>query len=128
MASQFRRIGAAGSDHLVAAFFASVARFFCRRGFGFIGGAFQVEGEKFSEDLFVAEIGGPAVGGGNGGVEFLVRKVKPGGALVVEVRERALLELRGAVGVARFKAGIADKTDLIFDRMNRKNRMDRALL
>jgi hypothetical protein len=32
--------------------------------------------------------------------------VKPGGTLVVKIRERALFELGGAIGVARFKARI----------------------
>jgi hypothetical protein len=58
--------------------------------------------------LLVAQIGGEAVGGGNGGVEFLVGVVKPGGALVVEFCERAILEFRGAIGVARLKARIAN--------------------
>ena len=63
--------------------------------------------------LFVAEIGGPAVGGGDGGIQFLVREVKPRGAFVVKVRECALLELGGAIGVARLQARIADKPDLV---------------
>ena len=58
------------------------------------------------QNLFIAQISGPAIGGGDGGVEFLVYQVKPGGALVVKVRERALLKLGGAIGVARFKARI----------------------
>ena len=75
-------------------------------GLGLFFGTLKVQGEEPFQDLFIAQIGGPAVGGGDGGVEFLVREVKPGGALVVEVRERALFQLGGAIGVAWFKARI----------------------
>ena len=47
------------------------------------------------------------VGGGDGGVEFLVGQVQPGRTLVVKVGEGALLELGGALGIAGFEAGIA---------------------
>jgi len=57
--------------------------------------------------LVVGQIGGPAVGGGDGGVEFLVGQVQPGRTLVVKVGEGALLELGGALGIAGFEAGIA---------------------
>src|SRR3989442_847012 len=102
------------SEHFVFSLGARTARLFHRRGFRFFGGAFKVQGEKLFEDLFVTQVGGPAVGGGNGGVEFLVREVEPRGALVVKVRERALSELGGALGVARIKARITHQTDLRF--------------
>ena len=66
----------------------------------------KVQGEEPLQELLIAQISGPAVGGGDGGIEFLVRQVKPGGALVVEIRERALFQLGGAIGVAWFKARI----------------------
>jgi hypothetical protein len=47
--------------------------------------ALLVEFEQPLQDGVVAEIGGPAVGGGDGGVEVAVGVVEPGGALVVEV-------------------------------------------
>ena len=72
-------------------------------GFGFSFGTRKVQGEEPLQNLFIAQISGPAVGGG---IEFLVRQVKPGGALVVEIRERALFQLGGAIGVAWFKARI----------------------
>ena len=83
-------------------------------GSGFLGGAFEVEGEEAGEDFVVGEVGRPAVGGGDGGVEFLVRHVEPGGALVVEVRERALFEVGGAFGIAGFEARVADEADFGF--------------
>jgi hypothetical protein len=66
----------------------------------------KVQGEEPLQELLIAQISGPAVGGGDGGVELLVREGKPCGALIVKVRERALLKLGGAIGVARFKARI----------------------
>ena len=63
--------------------------------------------------MFVTQISRPAVGGGDGGIEFLVRQVEPRGAFVVKIRERAFLELGGAFGVARFEARIADEADLV---------------
>ena len=54
-----------------------------------------VEREQALEDLLVGEVGGPAVGGGDRRVQFLVDVVEPGRALVVEVRERALLQFLG---------------------------------
>ena len=61
--------------------------------------------------MFLAQIGGPAVGGGDGGIQFRVCVRKPCGVIVVKVRERALRELGGALGVARFKARIAHGAD-----------------
>jgi hypothetical protein len=73
---------------------------------GFFFGTLKVQGEEPLQKLFVAQIGRPAVGGGDGGVEFLVGEVKPGGALVVEVREGARFQLGGAIGVTGFEAGL----------------------
>ena len=56
-------------------------------GLGFLFGAVKVQGEEPFQELFIVQIGGPAVGGGDGGVEFLVGEVEPGGALVVRVCE-----------------------------------------
>ena len=80
-------------------------------GFGFLFGTLEVQGEEPLQKLFVAQISGPAVGGGDGGVEFLVGEVQPGGAFVVEVRERALFQLGGSIGIARLKARIAHRAD-----------------
>jgi hypothetical protein len=60
---------------------------------------FKIESEKAGEDFVVGEIEGPAVGGGEGGIEALVGAVEPGGADVVEVGERALGELLCALFV-----------------------------
>ena len=65
-------------------------------GLGFRGSAFEVQGKQVLQDLFVCKIGGPAVGGGHGGIQFLMGEVQPGGALVVEVREGALPQVRVA--------------------------------
>ena len=56
------------------------------------GGAFEVEGEEGGEEVVVGHRWVPAVGGEDGGVEFFVGEGEPGGALVVEIGERALLE------------------------------------
>jgi hypothetical protein len=83
-------------------------------GFGFFCGTLKVQGEEALQNLFIAQISGPAVCGGDGGVELLVREVQPGGALVVEVGERALFQLGGAIGVARFKARVTHVADAGF--------------
>ena len=49
--------------------------------------------------MFVREVHRPAVGGGHGGVEVAMGVVQPRRALVVEIRERALLEDGGGVVV-----------------------------
>jgi len=54
---------------------------------------------------------GPAVGGEDGGVEFLMGEVEPGGALVVEVGEGPLFEFPGAVGVFGDETRVADGAD-----------------
>jgi hypothetical protein len=51
----------------------------------------QIERQQFFKDLLIAQIGRPAVGGKDGGVQFFVGQVEPGGAGVVEVGEGALL-------------------------------------
>ena len=61
---------------------------------------FLIQRQQLLEDLLVAHLGLPAVGGEDGGVELGVGEGEPGGALVVEVRQGALLELRGARVVA----------------------------
>ena len=73
--------------------------------------AFQIQGEEVFEELVVGEGGVPVVGGEDGGVEAAVGQVEPGGALVVEIRERALGEVLGALGVAGDLPWIADRGD-----------------
>jgi hypothetical protein len=65
----------------------------------------QVEREQPLQNLLVAEVGRPAVGGGDGSVEAAVGQGEPGGTLVVQVRERALLEFAGGVFVAGDQRG-----------------------
>ena len=58
--------------------------------------AFQIQRQQSPEDFVIWQLGGvisPAVGGGDGFVEFLVREIEPGRTLVVEVGQRALLEV-----------------------------------
>jgi len=38
------------------------------RGFGFLGGAFKVQGEQLFQNSFIGQIRRPAVGGGDGGI------------------------------------------------------------
>src|SRR5919107_4464121 len=73
--------------------------------------AFEVEREEACEGLFVGERGRPAVRGGDGFVEPPVRVFEPGGALVVEVRERAAREFAGGGRVARDEARVAHDAD-----------------
>ena len=54
-------------------------------GFGFFRCALKVQGEEPLQNLFIAQIIGPAVCGGDGGVEFLVREVQPGGLPIAAV-------------------------------------------
>ena len=75
-------------------------------------GAFEVEGEEGGEEVVVGHGGVPVVGGEDGGVEFLVGQVEPGGALVVEVGERAFFEVRGALFVFGDDARVADGADV----------------
>jgi hypothetical protein len=60
-----------------------------------------IQGQEPFKDGFFAEVGGPAVGGGNGGVEFRVAGGEPGGADIVEFGKRAVFEAGGARGVTR---------------------------
>ncbi len=63
---------------------------------------FQVQRQQAAEDFVVGHFGGvvgPAVGGGDGGVERLVGEVQPGGAGVVEVGQGALLEVGLVAGL-----------------------------
>ena len=54
------------------------------------------------------------MGGGNGGVQFLVRHVQPCRALVVKIHERAFFEFGGAFGVTQFKVRITHLADAGF--------------
>ena len=46
-------------------------------GFGFFGGAFEVEGEQTLQNLVVAQVCGPTVGGGHGS-DFQAAGAQPG--------------------------------------------------
>src|SRR5215207_6178463 len=61
----------------------------------------QVERQKVLQDVFVVDLLRPAVGGEHGPVQGGVGILKPRGALVVQVRQRPLLQLRlvGPLGV-----------------------------
>jgi hypothetical protein len=48
-----------------------------------------VQCQEAGEDIVVGEVGGPAVGGGHGGVEGGMGVGQPGGTLVVEIGEGA---------------------------------------
>jgi hypothetical protein len=52
--------------------------------------SFQVQRQQLFQDLLIAQIGRPAVGGKDGGIQFFVRQVEPGGTGVVEVGQGAL--------------------------------------
>lgn len=50
-------------------------------------GPFQIERQQPRQNIVIAQVIRPAIGGKDGGIEFLVDVVEPGGALVVEVGE-----------------------------------------
>jgi len=77
----------------------------------FLGGAGEVKFQEAGEDPVVAQVGGPAVGGGDREIQLLVRVVKPRRALDLEIRERTLLELGREIGVASPKSRIAVGAD-----------------
>lgn len=64
----------------------------------------QIHHQQAAEDFVVGHFGGggPAMGSGDGFVEFLVGEVEPGRAGVVKVGQGALLELG-------FVAGFGDR-------------------
>jgi hypothetical protein len=88
-----------GLNHFIRTFLSRGFRLLYLRRLFFFRCAFQVQGKQPLQNLFVGQVGGEAVGGGDGGVQFLVAKVKPRGALVIKFRERALFQLGGAIGV-----------------------------
>ena len=50
----------------------------------------KIAREQPLQHLVIADLGRPAVGGEDGGVERCVEVGEPGGAFVVEIRQRAL--------------------------------------
>ena len=61
-------------------------------------GALEVEGEQARQRLLGRDVLRPAVGGGDGAVEFVMRVGEPARTLVVEIGQRALFELDGRLG------------------------------
>src|SRR5919198_2576555 len=70
------------------------------------GFALQVKRQEPLEDFLVCDVARPAVGVQHRLVKLLVGELEPGGALVVEVGEGALLEFGGA-GAGRVEPGVA---------------------
>ena len=69
----------------------------------------EVEFKQLRQSVFFGNVRGPAVGGGHGGVEIAMGVDEPLRALIVEVGQRALAQLRGRHGVFRQDAvGIAE--------------------
>jgi hypothetical protein len=75
------------------------------------GGPLQVEREQAGEEVVVGQVRRPAVGGGHGLVEPPVRRRQPRRPLVVQVRQRAGLQLRHARRVLRHRPRVADRAD-----------------
>ena len=73
----------------------------------------QVQFKQLGQDVFVAHGGIPAVGGEDGGVEFFVSQVEPGRTLVVEVRQRAFLEVGRRFLILGDQTRIADGADAV---------------
>jgi hypothetical protein len=57
------------------------------------GGAFEVERQEARQRLPFADVGRPAISGGDRRVEVAVRVVEPGRPLVIEIGQRAGLEV-----------------------------------
>lgn len=70
-----------------------------------------IEGEQFGQELIIAQRHRSTVGGEDGGGEFLVGEVEPGGAMIVEIGEGQFFELLGAVFVFGDEARVADGAD-----------------
>jgi hypothetical protein len=56
--------------------------------------AFAVERQEPRQRLFFGEAGGPAIGGGDRGVEVAMRIVEPGRMLVVQIGQDARVQDR----------------------------------
>ena len=69
-------------------------------------GPLQVQRQQPLQDLLVGQVVRPAVGVEHGAVELLVGQIEPGWALVVQVGERALLQL-GLGRVLRVEPAVA---------------------
>jgi hypothetical protein len=57
-----------------------------------LGGAVEIEGEETRQRVFLGNVGRPAIGGGNRGVEVAMRVVEPSRTLVVELGQGAFLQ------------------------------------
>jgi hypothetical protein len=55
--------------------------------------ALKIERQESFEDLFIGQVKRPGVGGEDGGIQFLIGEVGPGGTEVVEGCEGAFLAL-----------------------------------
>ena len=82
-------------------------------------GALQIKCQEPGEKVVVTQGNRPAVGSQDGGVEFLVGEVEPGGALVVEVGEGPLLELLGAFGILGHEPRVADSVGRLSETVGR---------
>ena len=71
----------------------------------------QIQRQQPPQDFLSRQIRRPAVGGGDGGVEFLVGQGEPGGAFVVEVGQGAFFQVLGAGGVFGDQTRVADGAD-----------------
>ena|ERR1017187_7556954 len=79
----------------------------------FLRRSVQIQGQQLRQDVLVAHPRVPAVGGEDGGVELLMGQVEPGRPLVVEVRQRAFLEIGGGLVIAGDETRIADGADAV---------------
>ncbi len=71
-----------------------------------------VESEEPLKNLVVGHVDGPAIGGEDGCIESAVGVGEPGGALVVQVRERALGQAGSGGGVAGDETRVLHGADL----------------
>ena len=81
----------------------------------------QIERQQSFKDLLVSDVGGPVVGGEDGGVEVVVEVGEPGGAFVVEVGEGSLLQTGSSLIVDGQEAGRerGDHVGLLTDPLGR---------
>lgn len=74
--------------------------------------AFQVQFKQLGQQVIIGNRIGPAVGCKNGGIKFLMGKIKPGRPLIVEIRKRSLFQFLRAFVIFWNDPGICGSTTL----------------
>ncbi len=80
-------------------------------------GPLEVECEQRSQEIVIAHVGVPAVGGEDPFVEFAVGQIEPGGTFVVEIGQRPLFELLRTLFVLGHQPRVLHGADVPVDRV-----------